>query len=520
MKIKEFYILLVAFLLLSCAENGIDAYTYQPPKKILNENPASYYLDATSGDDANDGTSPENAWKTLDKASGIKLKPGDALFFKKGEVFNGVLEISAEGTKEQPIVIDSYGEGDSKPSIQGNINSIYAVRIYNSTYVTIQNIEIVNQGTELAGRSGLKVECVDYGISRGMILRNLTVRDVTSTFYKPDYGGAILFINKGNVKKSRYENLLIEGCHIKDCQRNGIFWGGSGGTYCNRKNWYPSKNVIIRNNLIEGVPGDGILPIGCDGVLIEYNVMRDGKFLPNKGAAAGIWPWSCDNVVIQFNDVSGHQADADGQAYDSDFNCTNTIIQYNYSHDNYGGFVLICDDPTATYVNSIGIIDTEIRYNISINDGINPRAGVNPTSIQFFGCPEEALLEYNIIHASPTPDHGKSHSMIRISGGEKAAINPTFRKNIFYAPIESSFSLGSKPTIFENNWFLGSFKNKPEDMGASNSSDYYQKNVVDVDPKGYQALYKLMEKRMVGGKEHYFVKKEAIEAFFAEMEKK
>lgn len=519
MKLRKMNFVLSVVLLFSCSENGLSSYNFQPEKEILNENVQKYYVDAASGNDMNDGSSPALAWKTLYKASGIKLKPGDTLFFKKGEVFNGVLEISAEGTKKQPIVIDSYGEGDLKPSIQGDTNSIYAVRIYNSTFVTIQNIEIVNKGSELAGRAGLKVECVDYGTSRGMTLRNLTVRDVTSTFYKPDYGGAILFINKGNVKKSRYENLLIEGCHIKDCQRNGIFWGGSGGTYCNRKNWYPSKNVIIRNNLIEGVPGDGILPMGCDGVLIEYNVMRDGKFLPKRGAAAGIWPWSCDNVVIQFNDVSGHQADADGQAYDSDFNCTNTVIQYNYSHDNYGGFVLICDDPTATYVNNIGIIDTKIRYNISINDGINPRQGVNPTSIQFYGCPKETQLEYNIIHASPTPSHGKPHSMIRISGGEKAAINPIFCKNIFYVPIESSFSLGTKATIFENNWFLGTFSNKPNDIGSKDISDYYQRNVVDIDPEGYQALYKLMEKRIVGGQGHYFVKKEAIEDFFVEMEK-
>jgi len=36
--------------------------------------------------------------------------------------------------------------------------------------------------------------------------------------------------------------------------------------------------------------------------------------------------------------------------------------------------------------------------------------------------------------------------------------------------------------------------------------------------QGYQGLYRLMEKRMVGGQEHYFVKKDAIEAFFARME--
>ena len=41
--------------------------------------------------------------------------------------------------------------------------------------------------------------------------------------------------------------------------------------------------------------------MGCDGTLIEYNVVRD--WLTNReeevGAAAGIWPWSSDNTTIQ-----------------------------------------------------------------------------------------------------------------------------------------------------------------------------------------------------------------------------
>ena len=37
---------------------------------------------------------------------------------------------------------------------------------------------------------------------------------------------------------------------------------------------------MIRGNLIEEVPGDGIVPIGCDSTLIEYNVMRDCPDMP------------------------------------------------------------------------------------------------------------------------------------------------------------------------------------------------------------------------------------------------
>jgi hypothetical protein len=128
--------------------------------------------------------------------------------------------------------------------------------------------------------------------------------------------------------KPRFDDLLIEGCHIVRCERNGII--GSG--YWRRDQWYPSLNVVIRKNLLEQVPGDGIVPIACDGALVEHNVMRDcPRLLPDGDAAAGIWPWSCDNTVIQFNEVSDHKSPWDAQGFDSDWNCRNTIIQYNYA---------------------------------------------------------------------------------------------------------------------------------------------------------------------------------------------
>lgn len=520
MKIKEFYILLVAFLLLSCAENGIDAYTYQPPKKILNENPASYYLDATSGDDANDGTSPENAWKTLNKANMAKYKPGDKLLFKKGEVFVGTLEFTGEGTAEQRVFIDSYGDGTAMPVISGN-GALYAVHVYNSTFVTIQNLEITNKGADYGdSRVGLIIECQEFGVSRNIVVNNLFVHDVNGSIHKSTGGAAIRLKNGGQTKRSRFEDMIIENCHIKDCTRNGITWSSDyweRGTNSNK--WYPNKNSIVRNNLIEGVPGDGIVPTGCDNTLIEYNVIRDCtnliKILPS--AAAGIWPWSCDNTIIQFNEVSGLVTNVDGQGYDADYNCTNTLIQYNYSHDNCGGFLLLCDNLDQTrYVRQRNPI---IRYNISINDGSRQGFGDERCpAILFSGPTIDAVIDHNIIHTNPKEDSRTDRTMVGIYGAIGYAVNPAFRSNIFYAPEQHDFELGEKPSAFEGNWYLGDYENKPEDKQMRTTSDVYRKEVIDIDAKGYKGLCNLMEKRTIGGKEHYFVKKEAIESFFERME--
>ena len=69
---------------------------------------------------------------------------------------------------------------------------------------------------------------------------------------------------------------------------------------------------------------------------------------PAEDYAAGIWPWDCDNSIIQFNEVSGVKGTKDGQAFDSDYRCRNSLFQYNYSHDNEGGFMLICSPGTSS----------------------------------------------------------------------------------------------------------------------------------------------------------------------------
>ncbi len=77
----------------------------------------TYYVDATNGDDDNDGRSPEQAWQSLAKVSETSFEPGDVIAFKRGEVWQGRLTISSSGTEDAPIVFTAYGSGE-KPVIR------------------------------------------------------------------------------------------------------------------------------------------------------------------------------------------------------------------------------------------------------------------------------------------------------------------------------------------------------------------------------------------------------------------
>jgi len=195
-------------------------------------------------------------------------------------------------------------------------------------------------------------------------LKNLYIHDVNGSLVKNrGEGQGIVWESGGKKTPSYFNDLLIEGCHLVRTDRNGICGYSEN---CGRTNWFPSTNVVIRNNLLEDIGGDCIKPWGCDGALVEHNIVRGGRQRCDD-YAAGIWPWSCDNTIIQYNEVSGIKGKKDGQGFDSDYNCNNSLFQYNYSHDNEGGFMLICT-PAPSSWNS-GCNGTIIRYNISQNDG-------------------------------------------------------------------------------------------------------------------------------------------------------
>lgn len=71
----------------------------------------TYYL-SNEGDDKNDGLTPEKARKTFDSIK-TQLKAGDALLFRRGDIFRGKIELKAG------VSYGAYGEG-VKPRIYGS----------------------------------------------------------------------------------------------------------------------------------------------------------------------------------------------------------------------------------------------------------------------------------------------------------------------------------------------------------------------------------------------------------------
>ena len=323
---------------------------------LTNAGAAVYHVDSASGNDSDDGHSPAQAWRSLEKANAVVLKPGDKLLFKAGGRWSGQLKPRGAGNNSALVSIGRYGEG-SLPRIDGEGKFLDTVLLKNIPFLEVADLEITNQGpTTAPWRTGVNLVADGVGKLERVYLKRLFVHDVNGDMRKSHEGCGIFFEAKG--KDTYFDGLLIEQCRVERADRNGICQRGTGKAR--------SLRVIIRGNTLEDIGGDGIKLWGSDGGLIERNVVRKARARCNdKEAAAGIWPFACDDTLIQFNEVSGTMGTTDGQAYDSDYWCHRTVFQYNYSFQNEGGFMLICTPGNA--VNE----DTIIRYNVSIHDGIN-----------------------------------------------------------------------------------------------------------------------------------------------------
>ncbi|HMJ05199.1 MAG TPA: right-handed parallel beta-helix repeat-containing protein, partial [Chthoniobacterales bacterium] len=261
-------------------------------------------------------------------------------------------------------MIGAYGTG-ARPVIDGAGNDA-AVRLNNTSYVTVESLEIKNGRTY-----GLLATSSLAGTVNGLTLRDLDVHDVTGGAMTQKYTGLVV-VTPG-VKGSKFNGVLIDGVQA----HNTTLWSGIMvyGIYLTGDHRWEataqdvtkrSSNIIIRNSIVHDTYGDGIVAYCASNVLLERNlVYRSGmEATQTIGTPNAIWTWASNDVVVQDNEAfDNHSPGVDGGGFDIDYWSTNTVVQYNYAHDNQAYGVGIFAAENKPTVNSI------VRYNIFANNG-------------------------------------------------------------------------------------------------------------------------------------------------------
>lgn len=368
--------------------------------------------------DGGDGTRGRPLASLADVAA-VALSPGDRVLLRRGTTCTGTLAPSGVGSAGAPIRIGAYGSG-ARPRILGAGED--AVLLRNTSHAIIEDLEIENRGDFASRRRGIHV-IADASVVENLIVRRLYVHDVEGDLAKDSQGSGGIQVDVAG--GGRFEGLVIERNRIEDVSRSGIFIVAGSGPRPRAGEPWPgaSTGVVVRRNRLTRLGGDGIVPLGTVGAVVEDNVVSVGNLRghdftqPDRVCNAGIWAFDANDTLIQRNEVYGMRfSGCDGTGFDIDYAQDGTVVQYNYSHDNEGGFILLCTDPAPRRA--------EVRFNLSVDDAfaVNSSPCAFPAigtyeGVRFFnntivGDNPQLSFQTHPITSFFDPDHLETHNNV------------------------------------------------------------------------------------------------------------
>jgi hypothetical protein len=244
-----------------------------------------YYYDATLGNNANSGHE-DAPLQTMANLNARTLKPGDRVFFKRGETWSGVTYTPTDsGAAGRPITYDAYGSG-ALPVIIGT--GSYCINC-SKDYIHIKNIDIngngaVVYGLALGGHDNVVDGCVarsctEWGIwgnGTSVYVYNSVFRN--NTVYSNTHSG--MTGGSGHARVNCCWNCLIEDntCYnngTDNAADHGIYFADGYGHLVRRNHCYDNAGGGLKLNDLDGGESLG-------GHIVEGNYFHGGR--------AGIWP--------------------------------------------------------------------------------------------------------------------------------------------------------------------------------------------------------------------------------------
>ena len=405
----------------------------------------SFHVDC-GAPDGGDG-SQAKPWNSLEPVNARTFQPGEAVLLKRGSTCTGQeLAPKGSGSDGNPVSVDAYGSG-AKPKLAGEGKVTDVVRLADQEFWEISNLDISNKGDAAATRRGVHITRTDSGTGRHYRLTGLDIHDVNGNQTKKDddASAGIFFEVLGNTKPTKFDDVVIEDNTVRTVDRYGIhFWtrwmqrpelnNPNCGEKCGP--WTPQTNVVIRGNDLSDIGGDGVVPHHTEGALVEYNKLDGFREREPEHCAAGLWGWNTQGAVYQYNEVSGGKSTCDGQGLDLDESNIKTVYQYNYSHDNEGGFILLCNGAGSKTDGNV------VRYNVSQNDG-------GQLFDMVCGKITNTHIYNNTFYLS------KPVEIINNTNGSTGD-NAVFSNNVFHVATDKASYINAGSLEFDSNVFFGS----------------------------------------------------------------
>lgn len=402
---------------------------------------ATYYVSPDGNDNAA-GTSAQTAWRTLDRANWAKLQAGDQLLFQGGATFTGTvyLDPNDKATVSAPIVIGSYGTGRATITNPNGAGFFHR----NGAPVTIRDINFFGPGATSSPQAGVHFW---NDLPNGAKVTNITVENVEVK----GFHSGIRF--EGQNGFAGFKDVRITGADVHD----NYFWGISTNAPASADSatTFPHSNFTIRDTKVYNqLMGMGVYLKYIDNALVERSVAHNNGSLGS--GAIGFMASHANRVTFQYNESYANKNlnGVDGGGFDFDSATTNSIMQYNYSHDNHGAGYLIAQASGHRASNN-----NIIRFNISQNDARNTgygaihvwSEGTNAVINNTYIYNNTVYIDGNVLSGRPS-----AFSMINWTGSGFLLVNNIFQSTDG-VPLMDIWHLSGTDFVFESNawWSTG-----------------------------------------------------------------
>lgn len=334
-----------------------------------------YFVHPTHGQDTHHGSSRQQAFRTLQRASRVALLPGDRLLLASGETYYGELRlIGQHGRPDQPICITSVDwdpQVELSPALIDCKSQANGILLVGCSNIQISHLQITGNGYHPDSIPNYPMRCgVLISSKTDQPVHNITLQDLSifEVFFENEgftrdkeevktangtqrYGWGIRVINTSS--RSYITSLRIENCVVQQVSHTGIKFTGKAQNI---------GDVSISGNEVRQTGGPGIQMSEVHDVHVTHNrISYSGSHDDSRkwGRGSGLWTWGSSRVLIEKNSFSHANGPADSAGAHIDFDCDHIILQYNLSAYNAGGF---CEVLGNTY-------NCVYRYNVSVNDG-------------------------------------------------------------------------------------------------------------------------------------------------------
>ena len=320
----------------------------------------------SSGNDANDGRSPEKAWKTLAPANAHQFKRGDNLYLEGGKTFAGPLKFD----KDDVVVLLPTGEG--RPVVDGGPGD--AIVIDGCESALVRKIDVVGAGRKEGNKQGVGIRVTGA--------KNVRIEDVGASGFQwagvEIRGSDGVTLSRIHAHGNGYAGICSESPRSRNVRVTGC-----------RAIDNPGDPTALKNH-----SGNGIALFDVEDAVIEYcEAAKNGWDMPRKGnGPVGIWCAIRSTRVTIQHCVSHHNQSpgSDGGGFDFDGGVTDSVMQYCYSYENKGwGYLLYEYGSDSAFKNNV------VRYCVSENDG-DAGIGVGEQATQGFSdCRVHNCVVYN-----------------------------------------------------------------------------------------------------------------------------